>query len=309
MTARLSLYRKAEEELYRLDRSVKAQFYDFSHNFRKNPDLPGLRRKRLKGDSRIFSARVNHDYRALLTPTGTDADGTESWLVIAVRHRRDVYEELQVAVNRVTGEIEFVDLAVVGDSALRRAGITLTPAEPEQAEQAPKPSPALESAARPLLADYQAEQLRNLGVAEQLLELALAVTTSAELDQLLEGAPLLSKDVLYGLAAGMDYDEVRKEITAPVKLDEEPDTEDFATALTRTKVTTVDDAVRAVIEEGDFRAWKVFLHPTQERIVHRHNNGPARVSGGPGTGKTIVALHRVKHLAEQLPPATTSPSC
>ncbi|WP_327290319.1 UvrD-helicase domain-containing protein [Streptomyces sp. NBC_01198] len=307
MTARLSLYRKAEEELYRLDRSVKAQFYDFSHNFRKNPDLPGLRRKRLKGDSRIFSARVNHDYRALLTPTGTDADGTESWLVIAVRHRRDVYEELQVAVNRVTGEIEFVDLAVVGDSALRRAGITLTPAEPEQAEQAPKPSPALESAARPLLADYQAEQLRNLGVAEQLLELALAVTTSAELDQLLEGAPLLSKDVLYGLAAGMDYDEVRKEITAPVKLDEEPDTEDFATALTRTKVTTVDDAVRAVIEEGDFRAWKVFLHPTQERIVHRHNNGPARVSGGPGTGKTIVALHRVKHLAEQLPPGHNKP--
>ncbi len=37
MTARLSLYRKAEQELYRLDRSVEAQFYDFCHNFRKNP--------------------------------------------------------------------------------------------------------------------------------------------------------------------------------------------------------------------------------------------------------------------------------
>ena len=136
MTARLSLYRKAEEELYKLDRSVKAQFYDFCHNFRKNPDLPGLRMKRLKGDSRIFSRPRQPDYRALLTPTGADPDGTGSWLVIAVRHRKDVYEELQVAVNRVTGEIEFVDLAVVGDSALRRAGITLTPAEPEAAPQA-----------------------------------------------------------------------------------------------------------------------------------------------------------------------------
>jgi superfamily I DNA/RNA helicase/mRNA-degrading endonuclease RelE of RelBE toxin-antitoxin system len=301
MTARLSLYRKAEQELYKLDRSVKAQFYDFCHNFRNNPDLPGLRKKKLKGDSRIWSARVNQDYRALLTPTGVDADGAESWLVIAVRHRKDVYEELQVAVNRVTGEIEFVDLAVVGDSALRRVGITLTPAEPE--EQAPKPEtvPEPEPAAPALLAAYNAGQLRGLGVAEQLIDLALTVTTSAELDQLVESAPLLSKDILYGLAAGMDIDEVRREITAPVELDQQPDPDDFATALSRTKVTTVDDAVRTVIEEGDFRAWKVFLHPTQERIVHRHYNGPARVSGGPGTGKTIVALHRVKHLAQQLP--------
>ncbi|MFC7259700.1 UvrD-helicase domain-containing protein [Streptomyces lutosisoli] len=307
MTARLSLYRKAEQELYKLDRSVKAQFYDFCHNFRNNPDLPGLRKKKLKGDSRIWSARVNQDYRALLTPTGVDADGAESWLVIAVRHRKDVYEELQVAVNRVTGEIEFVDLAVVGDSALRRVGITLTPAEPE--EQAPKPEtvPEPELAAPALLAAYDAGQLRGLGVAEQLIGLALTVTTSAELDQLVESAPLLSKDILYGLAAGMDIDEVRREITAPVELDQQPDPDDFATALSRTKVTTVDDAVRAVIEEGDFRAWKVFLHPTQERIVHRHYNGPARVSGGPGTGKTIVALHRVKHLAEQLPPGHSKP--
>ncbi|MFG3136602.1 UvrD-helicase domain-containing protein [Streptomyces sp. NPDC048211] len=313
MTARLSLYRKAEQELYKLDRSVKAQFYDFCHIFRGNPDQPGLKKHKLKGDSRIWSARVNQSYRALLTPTGVDADGTENWLVIAVRHRRDVYEELQVAVNRVTGEIEFVDLAVVGDSALRRAGITLTPSEPDSPAEAPKPAPepvqhvAEPDAAPALLAAYDADQLRDLGVADQLIELALAVTESTELDQLLQGAPLLSKDVLYGLASGMDIDEVRKEITKPVELGQQPDLDDFAAAATRTKVTAVDDDVQAAIDEGDFRAWKVFLHPAQERIVHRHYNGPARVSGGPGTGKTIVALHRVKHLAQQLPPGHNKP--
>ncbi|MGW4814095.1 UvrD-helicase domain-containing protein [Kitasatospora cineracea] len=307
MTARLSLYRKAEQELYKLDRSVKAQFYDFCHVFRNKPDQPGLKLKKLKDDSRIWSARVNDSYRALMTPTGVDSDGTESWLVIAVRHRKDVYEELQVAVNRVTGEIEFVDLAVVGDSALRRAGITLTPAEPDQAtpqtQAEPKPQEPLPVQAA-LLAAYSADQLRELGVADQLVELALAVTDSDELDQLLEGAPLLSKDVLYGLAAGMSIEEVRQEITQPVELGQEPDLGDFAAALSRTKVTAVDDDVQAAIDQGDFRAWKVFLHPTQERIVHRRYKGPARVSGGPGTGKTIVALHRVKHLAEQLPPGS-----
>ncbi len=307
MTARLSLYRKAEQELYKLDRSVKAQFYDFCHVFRNKPDQPGLKLKKLKGDSRIWSARVNDSYRALLTPAGVDADGTESWLVIAVRHRKDVYEELQVAVNRVTGEIEFVDLAVVGDSALRRVGITLTPAEPDQGASRTEAEPTPEEplpVRTPLLAAYSVDQLRDLGVADQLVELALAVSDSDELDQLVEGAPLLSKDVLYGLAAGMSIDEVRKEITQPVELGQAPDLGDFAAALSRTKVTAVDDDVQAAIDQGDFRAWKVFLHPTQERIVHRHYTGPARVSGGPGTGKTIVALHRVKHLAEQLPPGS-----
>ncbi|MER6558366.1 UvrD-helicase domain-containing protein [Streptomyces sp. NPDC001027] len=307
MTARLSLYRKAEQELHKLDLSIKTDFYDFCHAFRDNPDQQGLVKRKLKGDSRIYRAEINQHYRALLTRTGTDADGTEDWLIIAVRHRKDVYEELQVAVNRVTGEIEFVDLAVVGDSALRRAGITLTPAEPDDAPKPPVAEPAQPEAAPALLAGYSADDLRGLGVADQIIDLALTVTDSQELDQLVEGAPLLSKDILYGLAAGMGIDEVRKEITAPVELRQEPDPDDFAAALTRTKVTTVDDAVQAVIEEGDFRAWKVFLHPTQERIVHRHYTGPARVSGGPGTGKTIVALHRVKHLAEQLPPGHNKP--
>jgi mRNA-degrading endonuclease RelE of RelBE toxin-antitoxin system len=306
MTARLSLYRKAEQELYKLDRSVKAQFYDFCHMFRKSPGQPGLDLKKLKGDSRIYRAKVDQSHRALLTPVGTDADGTQHWLIIAVRHRKDVYEELQVAVNRVTGEIEFVDLAIVGDSALRRAGITLTPTEPD-APTPPTPTPAPPEREPALLAAHDAEQLRELGVADQLIDLALAVTNDAELDQLLEGAPLLSKDVLYGLAAGMSIDAVREEVTAPVKLNQKPDLADFAAAVSRTEVTTVDDDVRAAIEEGDFRAWKVFLHPTQERIVHHNYNGPARVSGGPGTGKTIVALHRVKHLAQRLPAGTDKP--
>lgn len=306
MSARLSLYRKAEQELYKLERSVKGQFYDFCHRFRDNPDHPGLDLKKLKGDSRIHRAKVDQSHRALLTPVGIDPDGTQHWLVIAVRHRKDVYEELQVAVNRVTGEIEFVDLAVVGDSALRRAGVSLTPAEPE-APADPTPVPVEPATVPALLGAYDSETLRELGVADQLIALALAVTSDAELDQLLDGAPPLSKDVLYGLAAGMSIAEVRDEITTPVELEQPPDPGDFTAAVARTEVTTIDDHVRVAIEEGDFRAWKVFLHPTQERIVRRTYTGPARVTGGPGTGKTIVALHRVKHLTEELEPGTDKP--
>jgi len=45
--------------------------------------------------------------------------------------------------------------------------------------------------------------------------------------------------------------------------------------------------------------WTVFLHPAQQSLVERDFNGPARVSGSAGTGKTIVALHRAVFLARR----------
>jgi hypothetical protein len=99
----------------------------------------------------------------------------------------------------------------------------------------------------------------------------------------------------------------RKEITASAEREQEPCLDDFATALSRTKVTAVDDDVQAAIDLGDFRRLEgLFPYPTHERIVGRRCNGPGRFSGGPGTGNTIVALHRVGHLTKQFPRATTS---
>jgi len=313
MTARLSLYQKAENELYKMDSSVKTKFYDFCHQFRIDPDHPSLDLKPLKGDGRIFRAKIDRSYRALLARAGVGADGVQQWLIVAVRHRKDVYEELTVAINRVTGEIEFVDLGVVGQSVLQRAGLRLTPAQDEHtapAEPSPTPivTPPPAVSAERLLAGHTSEDLLRLGVADALIAPALAVTTDEELDQLIAGAPRLTAEVLTGLGSGMSVEEVAREITQPSSTELGPGFEnDMAAALTRTAVTTVDDDIRNVLAEGDFRAWKVYLHPAQRKIVERNYGGPGRVSGGPGTGKTIVALHRVARLAAALPPGHGKP--
>jgi superfamily I DNA/RNA helicase len=52
--------------------------------------------------------------------------------------------------------------------------------------------------------------------------------------------------------------------------------------------------------DGLIEDWMVFLSPLQRYIVERRADGPSRVSGGPGTGKTVVALHRAAHIAEDL---------
>jgi superfamily I DNA/RNA helicase len=45
--------------------------------------------------------------------------------------------------------------------------------------------------------------------------------------------------------------------------------------------------------------WIAFLHPSQRSIATADFSGPAKVTGSAGTGKTVVALHRARHLARQ----------
>jgi superfamily I DNA/RNA helicase len=51
--------------------------------------------------------------------------------------------------------------------------------------------------------------------------------------------------------------------------------------------------------------WRVFLHPTQRKLVRMKSNGPVRVLGGAGTGKTVVLMHRAKHLLDNVFTADT----
>lgn len=287
----LRLLDQADREIMKLDRSVKGAFYDFLHKFRRNPSTPGLQLKQLTGGS-LFSARVTHDYRAILARvSGND------WLLLTVAHRRESYDDLEKYANRFayninprTGGIEFVDIVAVEDSVRKRRPSTPPPSE------------------RPLFADYTSDQLRDLGVAAALLPIIAKLTTDEELLGLVEYAPQLTGDILLSLRDGRGIDEVRAEILEPQLPDSPIDPDDFRLALARpaTQVTTDDAALEAALE-GQFSRWRVFLHPTQRRLVTRTYTGPARVSGGPGTGKTVVALHRACHLAAQLPAGDDRP--
>ena len=47
--------------------------------------------------------------------------------------------------------------------------------------------------------------------------------------------------------------------------------------------------------------WMLYLHPDQKKLVEREYNGPARVIGVSGAGKTAVLVHRAYHLAKKYP--------
>ncbi len=66
-------------------------------------------------------------------------------------------------------------------------------------------------------------------------------------------------------------------------------------------MTDLEELERAL--EYPWEKWIIFLHPAQKQLVEREYNGPARVAGSAGTGKTIVALHRAVFLARKHPDA------
>lgn len=299
--ATLRLLDKADKEIVKLDRAIVGAVYKFQHEFRKNPEAGGFDLKPLKGHERLWSARVNREYRALLLRLGGN-----DWLLVSVKHRGHVHQNLDrlaYGINQVTGAIEYVDLQVVEDDVLRRA-LPGPPPAPEPVSPQPVVEPAL-------FAQYSEEQLAGLGVAEPLIPIVLKLTTDDELLGLAEYAPRHTGEVLLRLRDGVPYEHVREQVTEPVAVGPgaEIDTNDWQAAVDRSQavVITDDESVQSILEEGDFGRWKVFLHPTQEKLVHRTYSGPARVGGGPGTGKTIVALHRVKHLVDRLPPGHTKP--
>nr|WP_052844921.1 UvrD-helicase domain-containing protein [Streptomyces sp. NRRL S-31] len=293
----LRLLEKTDREIVKLDRAIVGVVCKFQHDFRANPRHPGLRLKQLEGHGRLYSARVNADYRALLLHLSES-----EWPLVAVKHRGHAYENLDrlsYGINQVTGGIDCVDLEIVEWGMLRRGRPQAAPAASSAASEPTRQ--------RPLFADVTPQQLVDLGVAEPLVPGVARLTSDEELLGLVEYAPRHTGEVLLRLR-DVPYQQVLEEVTRPVEV-EDIDPEDYQTAVERTDTTviTTDKSLESIIEERDFGRWKVFLHPAQKRLATRRYSGPARVGGGPGTGKTIIALHRVKHLVDRLGPGNCKP--
>jgi superfamily I DNA/RNA helicase len=131
------------------------------------------------------------------------------------------------------------------------------------------------------------------------------ITSEAALDALQPVLPIEAYEGLFLVAAG---DTVSQVLSArETHVDRLIDTEDFArsveTAESQSRFVVVDnDEALTAIMNAPLTQWRVFLHPMQKRLAVGDRSGPARVLGGAGTGKTVLAMHRAKWLAEHATP-------
>jgi hypothetical protein len=66
-------------------------------------------------------------------------------------------------------------------------------------------------------------------------------------------------------------------------------------------VQQIEAALLKSIDAAPIEDWMTFLHPDQARLARRSFNGPSRIRGAAGTGKTVVGLHRAAYLARNRP--------
>jgi mRNA-degrading endonuclease RelE of RelBE toxin-antitoxin system len=289
-----SLGRLADEER----KAVKTAAFDLQ----LNPAHPGLQFHKVERakDPNFWSVRVSRVVRIIVHRTGT------SLLLCYVGHHDDSYqwaERRKLETHPKTGAAQLVEIR-----------------ERIQEITVPRYVERTLASKLPLFANLSDEELLGYGVPpewlpdvrganeESLLELADHLPKEAAealLDLATGTTPYTVGPIspqLHVSAGAMSRKVSQPGLVAPHSESAPVYTESFEHPDARRRfrlINNLDELERAL--DYPWEKWTIFLHPAQRKLVERDYNGPARVSGSAGTGKTIVALHRIVHLARKNP--------
>jgi mRNA-degrading endonuclease RelE of RelBE toxin-antitoxin system len=249
-----------------------------------NPAHPSMSLHRIEKskDKYFWSVRAGSDIRLIVHKTAA------SLLLCYVDHHDKAYrwaERRKLETHPKTGAAQWVEIRErVEELPSDRPRFTAEPVATDlTTPAAPKPA---------LFAQLSDDELLGYGVPPDWLADVRAVTEDGLLE-LADHLPSEAAEALLELATG-GTPVAFKAAAAGTDPFNHPD------AQRRFRVMNdVDELERAFAYPWE--KWTTFLHPAQRQWVERDYNGPARVSGSAGTGKTIVALHRAVHLAQTQP--------
>ncbi len=226
-------------------------------------------------DKNFWSVRVNADIRLIVHKTST------SLLLAYVDHHDNAYkwaERRKIERHPTTGAMQLVEVRE------RVEEISFFTPKPEVvAVVVPKPK---------LFDNLRKFELMSFGVPEEWVDEVRRADEDSIFD-VIQHLPQEAQEALLKLAVG------EKPEPAPVPtIEADPFTHPDAQRSFRF-MDNAEELQRAL--DFPWEKWAVYLHPAQETLVAHDFNGPARVSGSAGTGKTIVALHGAAHLARLNP--------
>jgi superfamily I DNA/RNA helicase/mRNA-degrading endonuclease RelE of RelBE toxin-antitoxin system len=250
-------------------KAVKTTAFDLQ----MNPSSTGMQFHKLDRakDRNFWSVRVSRDIRLIVHRM------TSSLLLCYVGHHDDAYawaERRKLEVHPSTGAAQLVEVR-------ERVEEVTVPVYVHR--ETPPASPP------PLFADRSDAELLGYGVPVEWLADVRAATEDT-IFEVVDHLPQEAAEALLDLAVGVTPALVLRASAPAADPFEHPD------AQRRFRVIAdVEELTRAL--DAPWDRWTIFLHPAQRALVEQRFNGPARVSGSAGTGKTVVALHRAVHLA------------
>ena len=285
-------------QLAKLPVAVHAKVMKWAIQFQSDPRSPGINYENIKGakDSNLKSVRLDGDWRGIVfKPTSGDV-----YVLLYVAHHDDAYrwaENRKLTINPVTGAMQMVTL----EQVVEQVPASSPQNDASGATTTEHPSTPVTPAAPPLFQALSDKDLMSLGVPEELVPQVRAICSEDGLDLVQAKLPAEAYEGLFLVAAGDTISQVLQ--ARETRVDQAIDTSDFATALStaesQSRFVVVDnDEAMMNIMNAPLAQWRVFLHPTQNKLARGDRSGAVRVLGGAGTGKTVLAMHRAKWLAE-----------
>ena len=280
----------------KLEPSLKKKAYAFLEKLAEDDTSLGLHIEPIahSADDKVRTGRVDQSYRAVLFRI--PGKGEPAYVFYGIWPHDDaiaVAKKTRLTWNPVNGVTELTTIAPEPD--------VMYPAAPA-APAAPAPLLVSLGLDRKALVDI-------LGIDETLAARALAAVDENALMTLAENAVEWQGLALLDLATGSSVAEVQDKLSLGAPSVSGAATEDdrliegLRHPAAKMSFAWIENnaELRRVIEGGDFGAWRVFLHPEQRKYAERSYSGPFRLSGGAGTGKTVVLLHRARMLARRSP--------
>ncbi|HRH76700.1 MAG TPA: AAA family ATPase, partial [Cellvibrionaceae bacterium] len=266
--------------LAKLPSAIQNKILKWAIKFQADPKSSGINYENINAarDSNMKSVRIDQDWRGIVFKPSTG----DVYVLLYVGHHDDAYrwaENKKLAINPITGamQIVFTEHIVVTESVITSV------IEP------PKPFSKLSNT-----------ELLSLGVPEDWITNVRELPDDSSLDGIQPYLPIEAYEGLFLFLAGDSVTQIL--MARETRVDQIIDTQDFGKALesaeSQARFVIVDDEALEAIMNAPLAQWRVFLHPTQRKLAVRNFNGPARVLGGAGTGKTVLAMHRAKWLAE-----------
>lgn len=293
----------------KLDGSVRKAAFAFLEKLQENDANPGLHIEPINGaaDTRIRTGRVNDFWRAVLVRVqGQSADAHYVYLGTYQHDEAIAYaKNAIVRINPKNGIAELVKADQVDAQEIHER-VTEVMAKPKADDVDLTTYPLLQTQGISLA------DLFDLGVDPGTAELAILAETEDAMLAVAGSAPASWQgDALLDLATGTGLAAVMEKLgLAAPEVTPDPESDEQLLNALKKPAATMDFAfiednaeLRAAIEDDNFGRWRVFLHPEQRDYAFKARNGSFRLSGGAGTGKTVVLLHRARHLARENPDA------
>lgn len=285
-------------QLAKLPSNVHSKVLKWAVIFQTDPKSPGINYEKIHAarDPNLKSVRIDQDWRGIVFKP----DSGDVYVLLYVDHHDAAYkwaERRRLAINPVTGAMQVV---VVEEIVAIEHVPSVSNAASVQVE--PNAVGTEQSAQQALIyADMSDRELMSLGVPHEWLARIRSIRSEAELDTFQASLPVEAYEGLFLVAAGDTVGEVLS--SRETRVDRAINTDDYAAALATPEsqsrfVIVDDDEAMLAIMNAPLAQWRIFLHPTQHKLAGGDRSGPVRVLGGAGTGKTVLAMHRAKWLAE-----------